>query len=442
MSPLIAVARSSTIGPSPSGGASPTSSSELVSPLIDLASIQTLEPLLIPTSMSPEAVWTTTSPSRTLSICTSPEAVWTLIDASASSSSTSPEAERILPSPARRLIATSPEALSNETSPDAVLTSTLPNSPRPSVSAEAVETSTSTPTGAVMRTRTSSRFPRKNPERFSITTLSSWPSRLGRSSIRASSSSSGLAESSTTVSVPSVVSRSISPLGTRTSSESGPGVSNVSRLIELASGGAASRASGRRALLHVRKAVDRTLSPFRAPSFSALGEALEPFAGPSRRPGRAPRKGADEPAVHGNSFSCGRRLDRRLERLGEAERDAGGQPVVGRRLRRCFLLADVHERRVLSDEAHLDVPVGQLSVELERCLAECVEEPQARRTADRLQHAFGRGTGLLVTHRGDRGQVGLERFDEPCHLHDVIMTSLWSLSSVFLTRWRHQGSKT
>ncbi len=51
--------------------------------------------------------------------------------------------------------------------------------------------------------------------------------------MRASSSSSGLAESSTTVSVPSIASISISPLGTRMSRVSGPGVSKVSRLIVL-----------------------------------------------------------------------------------------------------------------------------------------------------------------------------------------------------------------
>ena len=43
-----------------------------------------------------------------------------------------------------------------------------------------------------MRSRMSSRNERKRPERFSMTTLSSWPSCFGWSSIRASSSSSGL----------------------------------------------------------------------------------------------------------------------------------------------------------------------------------------------------------------------------------------------------------
>ena len=68
MSPLIAVARTSTSGPSPLGAESPTSSSELVSPLIERASIQSFEPGLTPTLMSPEAVCKVTSPEATLPI--------------------------------------------------------------------------------------------------------------------------------------------------------------------------------------------------------------------------------------------------------------------------------------------------------------------------------------------------------------------------------------
>ena len=66
-----------------------------------------------------------------------------------------------------------------------------------------------------------------------------------------------------------------------------------------------------------------------------------------------------------------------------------GQPVFGRRLRRGFLLADVYERRVLARQSHLDVPGRQLRVDLERGLAERVQEAKSGRSADRLQHAFG-----------------------------------------------------
>ncbi len=99
MSPLMAVALISTSGPSPSDGASLISSSELVSPLIDLASMKTFEPCFTPTSMSPEAVWSATSPWRTLRTSTSPDAVCTFKRGSASSIEMSPEAARTLPSP-------------------------------------------------------------------------------------------------------------------------------------------------------------------------------------------------------------------------------------------------------------------------------------------------------------------------------------------------------
>src|SRR2546427_255060 len=71
-----------------------------------------------------------------------------------------------------------------------------------------------------------------------------------------------------------------------------------------------------------RRAMDRTWSSD-SPSFSALGVAPEPLARSLDRPGHAPRKRADEPAVHGDAFARGGRLERRLERLGQPQRDAG-----------------------------------------------------------------------------------------------------------------------
>jgi hypothetical protein len=76
------------------------------------------------------------------------------------------------------------------------------------------------------------------------------------------------------------------------------------------------------------------------------------------------------------------------------------------------------------------VPDGQLRTDLERGLSERVEEAQSGRSADRLQHALRDGASLLVADSRHRGHVCLERLDEPCHLHDVIMTSLRCLSSV------------
>ena len=62
MAPLIVRARSSTVGPSDGDGASLSSSSEVVSPLIVLASIQTFEPRRMPTSTSPDADCISTLP--------------------------------------------------------------------------------------------------------------------------------------------------------------------------------------------------------------------------------------------------------------------------------------------------------------------------------------------------------------------------------------------
>src|SRR5919109_4442967 len=314
---------------------------------------------------------------------------------------------------------------SNLTSPDAVLTSSEPYSPRASRSAEAVETSTSVPGGAVTWRRTSTRPRRKKlrPKRSSTVTTTSWPSPRGRSSMRASSSISGSESSSTTVCPPSTVSRSMRPAGILRLSRTGPGVSKVSRLIASSPPAAAARAGGLREPRRAPMEVERTSSCDSPPS-SALGEAPEPLAGSLGGPADPSRKGADEPAVDGDALAPCRQLDRRLQRLGQAERDPGRQAVVGRRLGRSFLLADVDERRVLACEAHLDMPGRQLRVELERRLAECVEEAEPGRAANRLQHALGCLSRLLVADGRDRGQVGLERLDEPCHLHDVIMTSL------------------
>ena len=74
-SPLIAVARISTSGPSPSDAASLTSSSEVVSPLIERASMKTFDPRLTPISMSPEADCSATWPVETLPTSWSPDAV-------------------------------------------------------------------------------------------------------------------------------------------------------------------------------------------------------------------------------------------------------------------------------------------------------------------------------------------------------------------------------
>ena len=80
-------------------------------------------------------------------------------------------------------------------------------------------------------------------------------------------------------------------------------------------------------------------------------------------------------------------------------------PSVGRPAPEVLLLADVHERGILTHEAHLDVTFGQLPADLHRGLAEGVEKPQPCGAANRLQHSLGRGAGLLVADRGHCGHV-------------------------------------
>src|SRR6185436_4082088 len=229
MSPLIVLARSSTLGPLPSGGRSVTGSSERTSPERERAATQRDVPSRMPTLRSPDADLSVTLPLVTAPICWSPEAVFTPTDELASRTSTSPEAELtesspltsrritspeaelILASPPIERICTSPDAVfsfasppieaiwtsplaaltcaspatsPNSTSPEPVSTSTEPKRPWPSMSAEPDFDSTLVPSGQVTETSTSAlrKIPRPR-SRTSITT--SWPLPRSRSSTRA-----------------------------------------------------------------------------------------------------------------------------------------------------------------------------------------------------------------------------------------------------------------
>src|SRR5207248_488174 len=171
-SPLIDVARSSTSGASSAGGSSPSSTSELKSPLIARASTQTLEPWRMPMLMSPDIDWTLTLPAVTAPIRWSPEAVLTSTTPPASSTDTSPDAARAESFPSTRPSLASPEAVltsaspstddtrtsplaastraspatsSKSISPDAALASSDPNRPRPRKSAVALSLRTLAP---------------------------------------------------------------------------------------------------------------------------------------------------------------------------------------------------------------------------------------------------------------------------------------------------------
>ena len=82
----------------------------------------------------------------------------------------------------------------------------------------------------------------------------------------------------------------------------------------------------------------------------------------------------DEPRVGGHALTrCGR-VDSRLQRLGQPERDARRHAVVrGDRLY-SRLLVDVDERRLLPGQADVDVSRRKLAVDLERRLRHEVEQ--------------------------------------------------------------------
>ena len=75
----------------------------------------------------------------------------------------------------------------------------------------------------------------------------------------------------------------------------------------------------------------------------------------------------------------------------------------------------------------------ELRADLQRRLAQGVEQPQPGRGTDRRGEPVGRGGDLVAAEGRKLPQVRLEGFGKGCRLHGVIMTSLWRLSSVTVT---------
>ena len=73
---------------------------------------------------------------------------------------------------------------------------------------------------------------------------------------------------------------------------------------------------------------------------------------------------------------------------------------------------DVDELGVAAREAHLDVAVRQLAVELDGDGRERVDEPEGERALERDADPLGGLGRLFVADRGDRVQVAAERFDD------------------------------
>src|SRR5262245_31289613 len=123
-------------------------------------------------------------------------------------------------------------------------------------------------------------------------------------------------------------------------------------------------------------------------SFLTLGEALKTVAraGACRCAGleRAGER-ADDPGVGRYAFPVGRDLDRCLERLRQTQGDPGALVVAGgRRLDDVLGLGDEDELRLTAHEPHLDVSARKLAVDVQRSLAEEVEQPKMQRRSERL----------------------------------------------------------
>src|SRR5262245_44129777 len=161
--------------------------------------------------------------------------------------------------------------------------------------------------------------------------------------------------------------------------------------------------------------------------------AGQPVARAANRRGSAPGQSPDDPRVQRDARRVGGGLELALEVLRQPEREAGGEPLLARDGGGLDRLApDVDELRVGAGEANLDVAFGQLRADLQRRLAQGLEQAHPGRAAERLDQALRRGGRLLVADGGDGGEVPLERCGESCRLHGVIMTPGWHLSSTIV----------
>src|ERR671923_1394924 len=315
------------------------------------------------------------------------------------------------------------------------------------MSAEPPSASRSAPAGQRTASRTSApreKMPPSPREPGTSTTSSCASPARPRSWIRADSTASRLpsfprsGSRSTVVSAESDVRTSISPAGTERSRRSGPGVSKRSCLIAgLRDGHRATTACGAAAARRSEARRDRRGAGRRS-SFLLSGAGVALQAVPRRAAAGSPAgdgagEGADEPRVHRDAVLGRRRLDGGLQRLGQPQRDANAERVLGRGCGLLRRVLDVDKGRILTGEPHLDVSLGELAGELEGRFGEDVEEAKAGGGLQRAGEAMSRGRDGVVAHGCDLLEVALERVDEGCHLHDVIMTSSWRRQT---SRWR------
>ncbi len=119
---------------------------------------------------------------------------------------------------------------------------------------------------------------------------------------------------------------------------------------------------------------------------------------------------------------CG--LETGLEALGQPERDARIQALVGRVAAPRLVVGDVDELGIPTRDAHLDPALLELAGELERGLRERLQEAPADRRLERAREELGCAGGGRVTDRGDAREVVPDRFDVSLELHGRSMTSL------------------
>src|SRR6185503_11611116 len=133
-----------------------------------------------------------------------------------------------------------------------------------------------------------------------------------------------------------------------------------------------------------------------------------------------------EPGIRRDALAVRGGLDPGLQRLRQAKRDPPGRLLAeAHRLRALRLFGDDHELGIAAREANLDATGLDLAADLERRLAEEVEQVEVECRRQRLSHAASRLRRRVVTERGGRSEVLLDRMDVAVELHcDISMTSL------------------
>src|SRR5918996_1140592 len=402
--------------------------------------------------MSPEVV-ASVSRARTRRTRTSPETERAVSAPSREPTSSRPETVEIadseetaptMTSPLAVFTSIGPRARSSSMSPDAVFTDTSPSSPSTRTSVDPPVSSRSVPGGHVRRASTASSqliWIGPHRKRGVCSIVTTWPP--SRSSARTSISARASGPrrpsdtSSTRVRGSSAVVTTTRPLGRRTWRATLPGVSKACTSVTGTCGCRASACArgcpwgasaygecGRRG----RGGLRSRTGAVRSASFllSALGVALQAVSAAPHGP-RIEHAGdrAHEPGVGRDAFLGGCSFDARLERLGETERDAPRVLLSGRDLYRLpRLVRHDNELRLPPGKPDLDARRVELAADLERRLAEEVEQPQVERRGERVRQPASRLGAGVVSAGGGSGQILLDGLDVAFELHcDITMTS-------------------